>query len=136
MTVTAAINTAANDSTEITWDPESRLAVVRYPRETVITVENGALLVRVLTEWIGPDPAPFGVLADGVGVRGTDAHYRALAGNFYRKHRAVVSVALFNLRPALRILAEMFRIGTGAPFRCFADEASAREWLRQRGIAA
>ena len=38
--------------------------------------------------------------------------------------------------PVIRIVAEMFRIGTGVQLKGFSEEAGARAWLRERGIAA
>jgi hypothetical protein len=38
--------------------------------------------------------------------------------------------------PIVRLAAEMFRIGTGLKLKAFADEASARAWLRTMGIRA
>jgi hypothetical protein len=125
----------ANESMEITWDAGARLAVVRYARGSNLTGRDGVVMVEALKDWIGPDPKLFGVLADAGGLGGTDAEYRTTAGDFFRQHRDVACIALFNMGPAIRILTEMFRLGTGVQLKAFADEPAARAWLRTRGLA-
>ncbi len=60
--------TIRDASTEIRWDPRSRVALVRYATDTHLTAPAGALLVDALTGWIGEGGEPFGVLADGTGL--------------------------------------------------------------------
>jgi hypothetical protein len=128
--------TVTSDSTEIRWDPSSRVAFVRYTADASLAAIDGAVLVDALTGWIGSSGEPFAVLADGSGLRGTNSEYRAKAGNFFRQHRATAFIALINLGPVIRVVVEMFRVGTGIQLKTFASEAEARSWLRTKGIAA
>lgn len=120
----------------MTWDPESRLAVIRFERETRATGKDAAVLVDALRRWIGTEGRPFGLLGDGGRLAGLDAEYRSLWGRFFRDHREDSRIAFFNMGPIIRIAAEMFRIGTGVRMKAFADEDAARSWLREKGIAA
>jgi hypothetical protein len=128
--------TATNDCTSIVWDPLSRIAFVRYSRGALLANTDGTFLVDTLTGWIGPNPEPFAVLADGEGLGGTDAEYRATASRFFRQHRDHAFIALINLGPVIHVVVEMFRVGTGIQLKTFSDEAAARSWLRTNGIAA
>lgn len=65
-----------------------------------------------------------------------DAAYRSVWGTFFKQHRGESYIAFFNMKPAVRIAAEMFRIGTGVQLKAFADEGDARSWVRQKGIPA
>ena len=125
-----------SDSTEIHWDPEARVASVRYAAGASLTGPDGPLLVDALMRWIGTAGEPFAVLADGAGLRGTNAEYRANVGRFFRQHRHAARIALINLGPVIHVVVEMFRVGTGIQLKTFADEAAARSWLRTKGIAA
>jgi hypothetical protein len=120
----------------MTWDPGSRLAVIRFERDTHATGRDAAVLVDALSRWIGTDRRPFGLLGDGSRLSGLDAEYRSVWGRFLRHHREDSYAAFFGMGPVIRIAAEMFRIGTGLQLKAFADEDKARAWLRQVGIDA
>jgi hypothetical protein len=126
---------AVSASTEIRWDPRSRMAVVRYAPNASLAAEDGAFLVHALTGWIGTNAEPFGVLADAAGLLGTSAAYRAEASRFFRQHRDHACIALINLGPVIQIVVEMFRVATGIPLKTFGSETAARSWLRTKGIA-
>jgi hypothetical protein len=121
---------------EMTWDPEARLAVIRFVRATQATGKDAVAMVDALTGWIGTEGKPFGLLGDGGRLSGLDAEYRSVWGAFMRRHRDDANVAFFNMNAIVRIAAEMFRIGTGLRLKAFANEAEARTWLRDNGIAA
>ena len=127
---------AVSASTEISWHTPSRVATVCYTPGASLTGADGTFLVDALAGWVGDDCEPFASLADGTGLRGTDAPYRARASHFFRQHRATAFVALINLGPVIHVVVEMFRVGTGIQLKTFADEAAARTWLRTKGIAA
>jgi hypothetical protein len=120
----------------LTWDPEARLAFIRFERETQATGRDAAVLVDALTGWIGTEARPFGLLGDGANLSGLDAEYRSVWGRFLRKHREDSFTAFFNMGPVIRVAAEMFRIGTGLQLKAFAAEDEARAWLRRMGIPA
>jgi hypothetical protein len=121
---------------EMTWDPEARLAVIRFERATQATGKDAVVMVDAMTGWIGTEGKPFGLLGDGGRLSGLDAEYRSVWGRFLRRHRGDANVAFFNMNAIVRIAAEMFRIGTGLRLKAFVTEADARAWLRENGIAA
>ncbi len=123
-------------SLEITWHSESRLAVLHFAREINLSGKDGTFLVDSLRGWIGTEAKPFALLADTKGVRGADAEYRAKTRDFFKSHRKSAYVAVTNMGPVIRIVADMFRIGTGIHLKGFVDEVAARSWLRRQGIAA
>jgi hypothetical protein len=125
----------ATRSIEMTWDPDARVAELRFERETHANGQHAKVLVDALARWIG-DRTRFGLLGDGSNLAGVDAEYRAVWGNFLRQHRDDCYVAFYNMGLVIRIAAEMFRLGTGIRLKAFANEADARAWLRQMGIAA
>lgn len=125
----------ASGPVDITWHPESRLAVVRYTPDTTLVGEDGTILVDALAGWIGTEDLRFGVLADATGVSGTDAEYRCKVGAFFRRNRDTAYIALTNMGPVIRIVTEMLRIGTGMQLKVFAEDSAARGWLRSKGIA-
>ena len=126
----------ATGSIRMTWDADARLARIRFESDTHATGEDARALVGALGGWVGADPAPFGLLGDGRGLRGLDAEYRSLWGSFLRRQRDRCFVAFFHMGPLVRVAADMFRIGTGLQMKAFAQEESARAWLRQMGIDA
>jgi hypothetical protein len=121
---------------DMTWDAETRLAVIRFVRETQATGKDAVVLVDALTGWIGTEGEPFGLLGDGGRLSGLDAEYRSVWGKFLRQHRRDAYLAFFNMNAIVRIAAEMFRVGTRLRLKAFAGEQEARAWLRENGIAA
>ena len=119
---------------EMRWSAASRIADIRYAPGTRLTGPDGTVLVDTMTAWIGSSSAPFAVLAYAAGVASADAAYRSRIGVFFRQHRANAHIAVVEVGPVLRMLAELFRIGTGIELRCFADEQSARAWLQTKGL--
>jgi|SRR5580658_2187225 hypothetical protein len=129
-------DTVTSDSTTIRWDAHSRVALVRYTAGANLTGADGPVLIDALTGWIGAKPERFAVLADGAGLQGTNAEYRASVSRFFRQYRDTAFIALVNLGPVIHVVVEMFRVGTGIQLKAFAGEAAARSWLRTKGIAA
>ncbi len=125
-----------NASSAIAWDEAQRVARVSYTAGAVLTSADGDFLAESLARFIGTSGAPFGVLADAAGLKGTDAEYRAKASGFFRSHRDHAFIALVNLGPVIHVVVELFRVGTGIQLKTFPHEAAAREWLRAKGIAA
>jgi hypothetical protein len=121
---------------DLQWHSAARLAVLRFTADTHLTAEHGTVLADSLQTWIGAGNAPFALLADARGVLGTDGGYRTATGKFFGQHRDAARIALVNLGPVIRVVAEMFRIGIRLHLKTFADEAAARDWLRTQGIAA
>jgi hypothetical protein len=124
------------DSIQLALHPESRLVEVRFAPDTTLTGAHGAAIVDALKRVMGAPGQRFGLLADARGVARTDADYRAVTGGFFGQHRDSARIALINLGPVIRIVAEMFRIGIRLQIKTFDDEAGARTWLRAQGVGA
>ena len=110
--------------------PES---VAAHRADLAALERSPALIVQ---EFLPGDEYSIDVLADAKGLRGTSPEYRASASRFFRKHRDIAFIALINLGPVIHVVVEMFRVGTGIQLKTFADETTARAWLRSKGIAA
>lgn len=123
-------------SIEMSWDPDVRLAIIRFGRDTLATGKDAVAMVDAITGWIGTDGKPFGLLGDGGRLSGLDAEYRSVWGAFLRQHRQDAYLAFFNMNAIVRIAADMFGIGARLRLRAFADESGARAWLRDNGIRA
>ncbi len=125
--------TSPDGSIEAWLEHGSRIARVRFAPRTSLTGEHGRVIVDVMRELVH-EPLPFALLADAEGVVATDADCRAVIGDFFGAHRELARVAVLNLSPVIRVVAEMFRVGLGLSLRTFADDGAAREWLRTQGI--
>lgn len=123
---------ATSESAEIAWEPETRVAVLRFTAGVTLTGKDGVLVADALTRWVGDDARPFGVLADVKDLRAADSEFRARASDFFRKNRSRAAIALINLGPVVAVMGDMFRIGTGVRLTAFSDESAARAWLRQQ----
>jgi hypothetical protein len=123
-------------SIEIVKHPEARLVEVCFAPNTSLTGPHGAAMVDALQSVMGAHGERFALFADAEGVSGTDAEYRAVTGQFFGQHRDIARIALINLGPIIRIVAEMFRVGIRLQMRTFDNELSARAWLRTQGIGA
>jgi hypothetical protein len=131
-----ALPRVASEAMSITWHPASRLAVLQFQPGIELGAMEGALLVETLTSWIGAEGKRFGVLANMTGVRGSDSAYRVKIRDFFKRHRDSAYVAATHMGPVVRVVTEMFRLGTGVQLKGFAGEGEARAWLRSHGIAA
>jgi hypothetical protein len=129
-------NAGVRESMEIALRPESRLVEIRFAPKTSLTGQHGAAMVDALKSVMGAQGERFALFADAKGVSGTDADYRAVTGGFFGQHRDTARIALINLGPIIRVVAEMFRVGIRLQMRTFDDEAAARAWLRTQGIGA
>jgi hypothetical protein len=125
-----------SESMEIALHPESRLVELRFAPKTSLTHQHGAAIVDALKSVMGTQGERFALFADAKGVSGTDADYRAVTGEFFGRHRDTARIALINLGPIIRVVAEMFRVGIRLQMKTFGDEAAARAWLRTQGIGA
>ena len=97
---------------------------------------DARLMVEAMEKWVGKAGKPFALLTDCARLESTDADYRAIWADFFKKHRLDGMSALFHVEPQVIVSSEMFAQGTGMALRAFADEASARAWLREKGIEA
>src|SRR5882672_3187533 len=119
-------DTGVSASMEIALHPESRLVEIRFAPNTSLTGKHADAIVDALKSVMGAHGERFALFADAKGVAGTDADYRAVTGGFFGQHRDTVRIALINLGPIIRIVAEMFRVGIRLQLKTFGDEAAAR----------
>jgi hypothetical protein len=136
MTTPTELQTVTTDAMKASWYSQARIVVASYSPNTTLRRKDAAALVEALSGWIGSSREPFALLGDVSGLRGADPDYRAITTKFYKQHEAELRIALFNVGPLLRTMVEMFRVSSGVQLKAFANEAQAREWLRQKGIAA
>jgi len=120
----------------LTWDPGTRVALLRFESGATVGASDAAELVATLTRWTGSSPAPFAVIAHATGLRSVDSDYRSKARAFFRRHRETALIAVVRPGPVIQIIAEMFRTAAGVRLKVFDTEAEARTWLRGQGIAA
>lgn len=120
----------------LTWDPASRLAVMRFSETTIGTGLAAVPLVNAMSRWVGSDSGLFGLLADTKNNPSVDAEWRATWGAFYKLHRDSAVMAVFNMGAMLRVAAELFRLAIGVNLKGFDKEEDARAWLRMHGISA
>lgn len=130
------METTTSGTIELSWDPASRVAALRFGDLTHSTGEDAKVLVNALTGWlaIDPDRKPFALLADAKRLATMDAGWRSVWGTFFKARRDHALIAVFHMGPFIRVGAEMFRLGTGVRLKGFADEMGAHEWLRKNGI--
>lgn len=120
----------------MTWDVETRLAVLRFSEPTIGTGPAAEVLVKAMTRWVGKEEKPFGLLADTKNNPSVDAQWRATWGAFYKIHKNTGVMAVFNMGAVLRVMAELFRRAIGVNLKGFGVEEEARAWLRAQGIRA
>lgn len=119
----------------LSWDPESRTAVLTFVEPGVGGRIEAQELSQQLEAWVGPE-GPFRVLVDCSDLVDADAGWRAVFGEWFREHRGRGTIAWFNANPRVRLLILLFRKGTGVHGRAFATEAEARSWLEAEVAAS
>ena len=122
-------------TTLLSWDADKRVAVLRYEAETRSTGEDAKPLVAALRQWVGTQNETFFFLHDCGPLLHMDTEYRAIWWDLFRPYRDSAWIALYNLRPFIKILAEMYFVATGLKMKVFDNEEVARAWLREKGAA-
>jgi hypothetical protein len=111
----------------LTWEPQPRIATLRFVEEGVGGREEAEQLTRALDGWVGEDL--YGLLVDCSEMVDVDAGWRTTWGEYYRTNRDQATIAWFDANARIRLVILMFRRGTGVHGRSFGDEADARAWL-------
>lgn len=112
---------------QLTWDPDTRLAVMRFVEPGVGDRPAAETLSQQFDAWAGDEP--FQVLVDCSDILDADAGWRAVWGEWVRERREIATLAWFNANARLRLLILMFRKGTGVHGKAFDSEEEARAWL-------
>ena len=100
---------------EMTWDSETRVAVVRHATEGPSVGGDAAKLVDGLTRWIGTEGKPFGFMVDGANAGPLDAEFRSTYARFFKLHRQQSVIALFNLSQLHALLQRCLAWQPGCP---------------------
>src|SRR3954464_12950806 len=87
--VRSNVITTTHGTVQLTWDPDSRVAAMRFDSKTHSTGEDATVLVSALAQWLGVDPErkPFALFADAARLDKMDAGWRSIWGEFFRLHR-------------------------------------------------
>lgn len=126
---------------ELTWDPETRLAVFRFSQEnTAARGEDARAFLEAVREWTQPPEVRWGMLVDCSQLSNVDAGWRSEFSSHFKHERNRAAVAWFNANALVRTMVLMFvtAMRLAGPFRgkAFATEEEARSWLRNLGIKA
>jgi hypothetical protein len=121
---------ASSPSFDLRYEPEARIVMLRCHADAKLGSVDGATLIEFLARWVGEDPGDFFLLADARGLRSVDAEFRRRLSDFFKSHGHNAMIGVIGAGPAIRVIAEMFRIGAGVRLVTFADEASARAWVK------
>jgi hypothetical protein len=126
---------------ELTWDPDSRVAVFRFLRpDTEAKGEDAHVFLDAVHEWTQPSDDSWAMLVDCGRLSNVDAAWRSAFSNYFRQERERASVAWFNANALVRTMILMFvtAMRLSGPFhgKAFATEEEARSWLREKGIKA
>lgn len=117
---------------ELCWDPSTRLGFIRQSSDA-----NGTEARRLIAELngrIGNDGQPFGVLVDATAVRTTNAEWRGEWSVFFRAHRGDCFLSIFGANAVIRVVIELFAVGTRIRMKAHEQEEAARAWLTENGI--
>jgi hypothetical protein len=109
------------------WNPDRRFLDLLFSTPDV-GGDDAEQLIRAVREWVGLEQQ-FAVLVDCSVVRGVDSAYRRRSWEFLRFCRPRARIATYGAAPVLRVLIDMFRVGTGVELRSFPDTRAARAWL-------
>lgn len=120
---------------ELTWQPDRRLATMRFVEEGIGGKVEAQTLSAQLTAWAGEPGERYRLLVDCSEIVDVDAGWRAVWAKHFRADRDVARVAWFNANARVRLIILMFRKGTQVEGRAFATEQEAEEWLVTAGAA-
>lgn len=113
---------------ELQWDPEHRIAVLRFVEEGVGGRREAERLSAALDGWVGDEP--YGLLVDCSEIVDADAGWRTTWGEYFKENREQATIAWYNANARVRLIILMFRKGTGVHGRSFPSIDDARAWLR------
>lgn len=113
----------------LTWDPGHRMVHMSFsgPPRSEVSEADARACIRALDEWTAGKSILF--LVDCGQLGDADAGWRALFADYFRRRRNELRVAWFNMSPFIRLMVQMFVLGSGVRGRGFRSEAEARAWL-------
>jgi hypothetical protein len=121
---------------ELVWEPERRLATMRY----LVPKTGGADEARRLTEQLQAWTAgidDWALLVDCGRIANVDAGWRTVWFEYFKAHAQAARIAWFNANTLIKVVIQMFlaasRFASPLQGRAFGDEAEARAYLREHG---
>jgi hypothetical protein len=116
------------------WEPETKLVRMSFTSAVgKATAEQARMCVEQIDRWTAGKLDKFGMLVDCANIAATDPGWRATLNDYFRSASARVSVAWFNTSPLIKLMTEMFVVGTRAiDGKVCSSESEARAWLRQQ----
>jgi hypothetical protein len=119
--------------TELRWDPDTRLAELRFVEPGTGGGDEAERLTSQLARWVDEDGGSFRLLVDCSEMVDVDAAWRQSWGTYFQEARDRAVVGWFNASARIRLVIIMFRKATGVVGEAFETEAEARDYLEQAG---
>jgi hypothetical protein len=117
---------------ELSWDPEVRLARLRFTEPGTGGGPEAERLTAQLASWVDEGGGgPFRLLVDCSEMVDVDAAWRTTWGNFFKEERDRSTIGWFNASARIRLVIIMFKKGTGVTGEAFESESEARAYLEQ-----
>lgn len=120
---------------QLEWDPTTRSAVLRFVEQGEGGRAEATTLSEQLDTWVGQPPQPYDFLVDCSEMVDVDASWRAIWGEYFRRHNEVATLSWFNANPRIQLLILMFLKGTGVHGQPFEHESEARAWLVDQRVS-
>lgn len=130
------MESVVSEMARLTWEPDQRLLVLSFEGDpSLIPTESAAkVLAGKMEEWLGPSPAPFRVLVDCSRVADSEPGWRAVWGEYFKRHQRAAIMAWFNARPLIRMTITLFVLATRVNGKAFSTEQEAREWVMKQPV--
>ena len=97
--------------------------------------EQASMFRDQVERWTAGKLDRFGMLVDCANITDTDPGWRATLNDYFRSAPARVWVAWINTSPLVKLMVEMFVVGTRAvEGKVCSSESEARAWLAQQRI--
>jgi hypothetical protein len=113
---------------ELVWDPQTRLAILRFMRPGVGSQREAERLTEQLETWTD-GAGLFRLLVDCSDMVDVDAGWRATWGDYFKRARDRAVIGWFNADARIRLVIIMFKKGTGVTGEAFETEAEARAYV-------
>jgi hypothetical protein len=117
--------------TELRWDPDARLAELRFVEPGTGGGVEAEQLTTHLARWVDEDGGHFRLLVDCSEMVDVDAAWRQTWGTYFQQARDRAVVGWYNASARIRLVIIMFKKATGVTGEAFESEAEARDYLAQ-----
>jgi hypothetical protein len=124
---------------ELVWEPERKVATMRYLVPKTGGADEARLLAAQLEKWTA-GVEDWAMLVDCGRIANVDAGWRSVWFEFFEAHARTVRIAWFNANTLIKVVIQMFlaasRFASPLQGGAFGDEAAARAYLREHGYDA